>query len=893
MKWRIAVRSRFLDTKLPTMTPPPPTERSHVHGRSLLVGEEKLHVRGVTYGTFDSGDGTSFPAPDRVRHDFEAMAAAGVNCVRTYLPPPVGLLDTAAELGMRVMVGLAWEQHVAFLDDPDLSAAIVESVGRQVRECHAHPAILCYALGNEIPSSIVRWHGKRDIERFLERLYWEGRANDPNGLFTYVNYPSTEYLELPFLDLSAFNVFLEEEARFESYLARLQNLSGDRPLLITEVGLDSRRNGDQAQARTLDWQVRHAFGTGAAGVFVFSWTDEWHRGGCEVTDWDFGLVDRERRPKPSLAAISRAFASVPFPIAGPWPRISVVVCTHNGQETLSECLQRLACLTYPDFEYIVVCDGSKDRSAEIAAAHGAIVVETEHRGLSHARNAGIARASGEIVAFLDDDAYPDCDWLHYLAASFREERYAGVGGPNIPPADEPLVADCVAAAPGGPIHVLVSDREAEHVPGCNMAFRKSALEEIGGFDERFWAAGDDVDVCWRLQEAGGTLGFSAGAVVMHRRRDSVRRYLKQQYGYGKAEALLERKWPAHYNRAGASRWSGRIYEPPAAGGSRRRALVRYGTWGTGLFQSIYDPPASALSSLFQMPESLLLIALFAGVSALGLLWPPLLLAVPALLAVMAWVLGTSAVSGWRANPAVPGRPLRESLQRRGLTALLYLLQPAARLAGRLRNGLSPWRRRIRPGAAWPRRRTVELWTGEWREPQARIQQLQDALAARGGYVRSGGPFDRWDLDLRTGPLGGVKIRVAVEEHGGGTQLLRARICPLASAGGVLLALLLGALAAVAWHQGRADFAVAMGGAVLLVVLLAVEGTGAATGLASAEIARLEDSAPPTGERSPRPRAQPAPAPWESILSGVRRPPHRQPGPLRARITRPLEEDLSV
>jgi GT2 family glycosyltransferase len=850
-----------------------------------------LHVRGVTYGTFESRDGSSFPQADRVRRDFEAMAMAGVNAVRTYVPPPLWLLDMAGELGMRVMVGLAWEQHVAFLDDAVLAARIVDSVGRQVRECEAHPAIVCYALGNEIPSSIARWHGKRTIEQFLERLFWEGKANDPSGLFTYVNYPSTEYLELPFLDLSAFNVFLEDEATFESYMARLQNLSGDRPLLITEIGLDSRRNGAKAQARTLDWQVRHAFGTGAAGVFVFSWTDEWHRGGHEVTDWDFGLVDRKRRPKPSLAAISRAFASSPFPVDGPWPRISVVICTHNGQETLPECLERLGGLAYPDFETIVVCDGSRDRSAQIAGAHGAVVVESDHQGLSHARNAGIDRATGEIVAFLDDDAYPDADWLHYLASSFREERYAGVGGPNIPPDDGPLVASCVAAAPGGPIHVLISDREAEHVPGCNMAFRKSALDEIGGFDERFWAAGDDVDVCWRLQEAGKTLGFSAGAVVMHRRRDSVRRYLKQQYGYGKAEALLERKWPAHYNRAGASRWSGRIYAQPVAGALRRRALVRYGTWGTGLFQSIYDPPASGLSSLFRMPEPLLLIALFAAVSAMGLLWPPLLLAVPALVAVLMWVLGTAIVSGWSANPPVPGRSPRESLQRRALTALLYLLQPVARLAGRLRNGLSPWRRRIRPGAAWPRARTVELWSGEWHEPKARVQQLQDALAARGGYVRSGGPFDRWDLDLRTGPLGGVKIRVAVEEHGEGRQLLRARISPLASAGGALLGLLLSALAAFAWHQGRADFAVAIGGAVLLLVLLAVEGTGTATGLAGVEIARLEDGKQPTGNQSTGPHIQAASAPWESILSGMRRTPHPQPGSIRARGSRPLEEDL--
>jgi O-antigen biosynthesis protein len=796
-------------------------------------------VRGVTYGTFRPRDGLPFPTPDRVRHDFEAMAEAGANALRTYVPPPLWLLDLAGEHGLKVMAGLAWEQHVAFLDDPKLARGIAAKVGLQVRECEAHPALLCYAVGNEIPAPIVRWHGKGKVEKFLERLHWEAKTADPEGLFTYVNYPSTEYLELPFLDLSAFNVFLEDETIYETYLARLQNLSGDRPLLITEVGLDSRRNGREAQAQALRWQVRHAFATGAAGVFAFSWTDEWHRGGHDVTDWDFGLVDRERWPKPALAAIRDAFLAAPFSPAGPWPRVSVIVCTHNGARTLPQCLDAVQGLSYPNFELIVVDDGSSDGSADIARLRGATLIEIEHRGLSGARNAGIERADGEIVAFLDDDAFPDPDWLHYLAAQLQANGHGGIGGPNIPP-DDGLVADCVAAAPGGPIHVLISDREAEHVPGCNMAFRRSALEEIGGFDERFRVAGDDVDVCWRLQESGRTLGFSAGAVVMHRRRDSILRYLKQQYGYGKAEALLERKWPSRYNQAGSSRWSGRIYDQPATGTSGRRAMVRYGTWGSGLFQSIYEPAPGMLSSLVLAPEFLLLIAALGGISALGVFWAPLLLTLPAFVVGVSASLWRALASGWRANRPVPGRSPLETLARRSLTALLFLLQPLARLAGRLRNGLSPWRRRLRPGAAWPRPRTVQVWSEAWQEPQARIQTLQDALAARGGFVRSGGPFDRWDLDLRAGPLGGVKIRTAVEEHGSGRQLMRAKIWPRASAGGVIAVILVTLLAAFALIDGQVGIGATIGIATLFLIALGVEGTGTAMSLALGELKRIED-----------------------------------------------------
>src|SRR5262249_9275605 len=201
----------------------------------------------------------------------------------------------------------------------------------------------------------------------------------------------------------------------------------------------------------------HASGTGPAGVFVFSWTDEWHRGGHDVTDWDFGVVDRERKPKPSLATIRSAFRAAPFSRSDPWPRVSVVVCTHNGAKTLPWCLEGVRRLSYPDYELIVVVDGSTDESAEIARRHLAMVVELDHRGLSSARNAGIAEASGELIAFLDDDAHPDPDWLHYVAAALRANGHAGIGGPNIPP-DDGLVAECVAEAPGGPIHVLISDR---------------------------------------------------------------------------------------------------------------------------------------------------------------------------------------------------------------------------------------------------------------------------------------------------------------------------------------------------------------------------------------------------------------------------------------------------
>src|SRR5207245_9536821 len=186
-------------------------------------------------------------------------------------------------------VGSTAEQSRRLVSDRKKSVADIESCVRaKVRECAGHPALLCYALENEIAAPMARWLGRASIERYLGRLAQAVKTEDPGSLVTYVNYPTTEYLELPFLDLVCFNVYLESQQRFEAYLGRLQNIAGERPLVMSELGLDGLRNGEEAQARSVDWQVRTALAGGCAGALVFSWTDEWYRQGHDVDDWGFG-----------------------------------------------------------------------------------------------------------------------------------------------------------------------------------------------------------------------------------------------------------------------------------------------------------------------------------------------------------------------------------------------------------------------------------------------------------------------------------------------------------------------------------------------------------------------------------------------------------------------------
>jgi GT2 family glycosyltransferase len=152
------------------------------------------------------------------------------------------------------------------------------------------------------------------------------------------------------------------------------------------------------------------------------------------------------------------------------------------------------------------------------SAPGFRIIHKENGGLSSARNVGMRAAAGEIVAYIDDDAYPGPYWLFYIAHHMMTTGHAAAGGPNLPPWGDGMIGEVVAHSPGGPNHVLYSDTIAEHIPGCNMAFRRDALLAINGFDERFRIAGDDVDLCWRIQRNGGVIGFHAGATVFHHRR---------------------------------------------------------------------------------------------------------------------------------------------------------------------------------------------------------------------------------------------------------------------------------------------------------------------------------------------------------------------------------------
>jgi GT2 family glycosyltransferase len=780
------------------------TPAPKVVGKFIYVGHERFLVKGVSYGTFAPDDqGEQFPRLERVGQDFRMMRAYGVNTVRTYTPPPLEILDQAAEHGLRIIIGLPWAQHCAFLDDPKLCRLTRRDQAREIRRVSTHPAVLMTTLGNEIPAPVVRWHGGVRTERFLRELFEEAKAIAPEALFSYVNYPPTEYLDTSFFDICSFNVYLHREADMRLYLAHLQLVAGSRPLLLTELGADSLREGEEGQASLTAMQLRAAFTEGACGAVAFSWTDEWWRGGHPIKDWTFGLVDADRRPKLAAHAVSKVFEDAPFAEEGRrrWPKVSVVVCARNAASTLDDCLSSLQQLVYPDVDLVLVNDGSTDATGAIARRYASVkVIDVARGGLSAARNVGIANAPGEIIAFTDADVRVDPHWLTYLVQPFLNSDVVAAGGPNVIPPDDPWFAQCIARSPGGPTHVLLDDRIAEHVPGCNMAFRRDALLAVGGFNPIYVRAGDDVDVCWRCQMLGHRIGFAPAALVWHHHRSSLRAYWRQQVGYGEAESWLYAHHPDKF-RDGRMRWGGRIYSPLPFVQSISAVQINSGIWGTDPFPSVYRTDSSPVLFLphlarWQAISFLLLL--------LGVLMSP---RSPGILMMVAGLLGLTATGvkcfmyALRTDVGVLSdvsrfSPAVNRFASRIAIAMLHAVQPMARAWGRLRGMIVPPRDlEADQSRVWPeqagvpswrqlvgalklmagRNHQVDYWSEHWVDRVELLRQVTSRLhqgTARLVEIDDGWQTN-WDVRVGIGRWAYLPLRALVEDHEAGRCLFRA------------------------------------------------------------------------------------------------------------------------
>ena len=755
-----------------------PAQRVRTDGKFFRLGTEKFYPKGVTYGPFQPGaDGIALPEPVQVERDFLRIKQLNANCVRVYYLPPRWFLDLAHQHGLKVLVDYTWSKHTCFLDD----AATMEDARRATRQAAealaGHPAVFALTLANEIPPDVARWYGAKRIEAFIDELAGIVKAVDPHRLVTFVNFPTTEFLQPQSLDFVSYNVYLHEPRPFANYLDRLQSIAGDKPLLLAEFGLDSMREGEDHKAQVLSGHIEIAFRAGLAGLILFAFTDDWHTGGHQIENWFFGLTDSNRQPKRSVHAVAEQFKRAPYFPLPQYPRVSIVVASYDGGRTLPACLDSLTHLNYPNYEVILVDDGSTDDTLQIAAHYPSVrTIHHENLGLSAARNTGIHTATGDIVAFTDSDCRADEDWLYYAVGDLLRTDACGIGGHNFPPPEDNWIAGCVAVSPGGPAHVMLDDRTAEHIPGCNMVFWKWALDEIQGFDAVYRAAGDDVDVCWRLLQRGYQIAFSHSGFVWHYRRNTAQAYLKQQRGYGVAEALLRHKHPEYFNNLGGMRWKGRIYSPSRMSGLFGRFVIYHGIFGSALFQTLYTPDPVGLVPLLTRLDWHVLFTL--GGLLLSEVWPALWpLPVITLLA----SLGVAIGAAWRVT--LP--PKHKRLWSRPLIAALYLLQPIVRgwprYARRLRRRGTPLtaRETVRVLASKYKRTgsvfTANYWNETGIERFAFLEKLLEVLDRDRWQSRPDSGWDEFDVTVYGDRFTKVIIKTVCENHGGTKRLLRGQL----------------------------------------------------------------------------------------------------------------------
>jgi len=754
-------------------------QRVTVDGKFFRLGAEKFFPKGVTYGPFaPDASGDHFASPERTERDLALVEELGANLLRVYHVPPRWFLALAQAHGLKLLVDVPWNKHLCFLDDDRSRQEARGAVRAAAEACARHPAVFALSLVNEIPADIVRWSGDAAVCEFIDELVAVAKQEDPDLLCTFGNFPPTEFLRPQNVDFFCWNVYLHQPRPFENYLARLQMLADTKPMMLGEFGIDTLREGDERQAEILGWKIESAFRAGCAGTVVYAFTDDWFKDGRQVEDWRFGLTDADRVPKPAFAMVKRRFETAPYFPLPQTPRVSVVVASYNGAATLKACLQSLGRMNYPNYEIILVDDGSTDTTPAIAVEFPEVRSLRHERnlGLSVARNTGIEAATGDIVAFTDSDCRADEDWLHFLIGDLLNSRFAGIGGHNfLPPEDSP-VASTVMVSPGGPAHVMLTDRLAEHIPGCNMAFYRWALQEIGGFDPIFWKAGDDVDVCWRLQQRGYRIGFSPGGFVWHYRRNTVRAYLKQQAGYGEAEAVLERRHPENFNRFGASRWAGRIYTPAKIGVETRVPIIYHGLFGSGFFQSIYAPTPNLLLVVATSLEYHTLVSL--PLLVLGTVVPQL---EPIGIASVLTSVALCCVAGAQAD-------LEKDKLRwwsRPLVALLFFLQPIVRGWARQRANLQGQQT---PLSARENLESLSLESDDGRLDQVLywaghggadrlgfIARIIQRLDERGWQNKPDTGWSNHDIEVYGSRWAQLRFTTAAEFHRGGRELIRCRL----------------------------------------------------------------------------------------------------------------------
>ncbi len=709
------------------------------HGKFFSRFGQKFFFKAMRLD--DIGAALDFDQQLRFRRRLDALKAAHTTGLVLSEQQASSVLDIVAQSGIAALV----EFRVApeeIIERKRFNAAY-SRIAHAANILRSNPALAGFVVDCPIGQDALRAHGLRIARKRLAALVAAIREFAPNAMLSIKLRPETRALSMLAEDFIYGAIPALSPVEIRDFVVSLHNVAENRPLVIEFA------NASPGQ----DEAVAMAFGTGAAGVVAPPVPSP------ASHDW---LGVRMLRASELMPFVTLNGTCPPRPKN--LPMVSVVICAYDAERTMRPCMESLRKLDYPNFEVIVVDDGSRDRTAEIAMDFPEFrLIRQPNKGLSVARNVGLHAARGDIIAYTDSDCVVDPNWLTLLVRTMEEGGFDGCGGPNLSPHEEGRLEACCAASPGAPSHVLTAHDEAEHLAGCNMAFTKAALTKVGGFDPQFTSAGDDVDMCWRLIDAGYRLGFSPAAFVWHFRRNTIKAYYGQQRGYGRAEAMLYPLYSSRFNIFGQIGWRGTI--PGIArtipGGSIKRVF-----WGAKVAgaQTLFDP---ALTLAKVLPQTLEwnILAGIALIASIILGWT--VIPAAAMLALgPIWAL----YYAWHA----PLEKCHQSFTARLLIAYLAYTGPMVRTIARYKTRANAAFKkesdemvRQRPTINWLTRSVhLSYWNEEYTLRESLLDRMLKLFARAGRAVAIDGGWNDYDAELKPDAWTRVELKTADEEHGG-------------------------------------------------------------------------------------------------------------------------------
>jgi glycosyltransferase involved in cell wall biosynthesis len=811
-----------------------------VHGKFLSKSGSKFFFKAMRLD--DVGSTLDFDAKLKLRRRMEALKGAHTTGLILTQANAQPALDIAAQAGLFAIIELSASTEEII--DRRKWRTVLSRFSHEANVLGSHPALAGFLISCPITADWIRAHGVDLVRMRLGQALEVLEHGAPDKIRSIKIRPETRALSMFEEDVIFAEVPALEPLELHDFITSIHIVAENRPVIIEFA----------AASPGQDEAVAMAFGTGAAGVVAPA---------VPAPASATSLNVRMLQAADLMPFVSLNGTCPPKPASV--PMVSVVICAYNAERTMRQCLESLRKLDYPNFEVVIVDDGSRDNTAAISMDFPEFrLVRQPNKGLSFARNVGMQAARGEIIAYTDSDCVVDPHWLTLMARAMEQGGFDGCGGPNLSPHEDGRIEACCSASPGAPCHVLVGDTRAEHLAGCNMVFARAALEKVGGFDAQFTTAGDDVDVCWRMIDAGLKIGFCASAFVWHFRRNTIKAYYGQQRGYGRAEAMLYARYPARFNSLGQIAWRGTI--PGLArtypGGGRKRMFWGAATLGT---QRVFDP---ALTMARVIPQTMEWTAgwTVALVASILLGWSAIPAAAMLALGPM-WAL----YYGWHA----PLEKCHQSFSSRMLIAYLAYTGSMVRATTRYKTrarilaGLdSEQMIRQRPTVSLARRSVrLNYWNEEYVSRDSILDRMFK-LFARGRHaaiIDLG--WNDYDFEVRPGAWTRIEIKSADEEHGGMRlkNLVEARVrCSRLSK----IALALGAAAAViAAIAGASELALALAamsaaGAVALISEMIESGRLAYRAI---ESAASELNLSPLG----KPVAALAPARGREMMSGER------------------------